>query len=132
MRTSRPGPGAGIQIRPFPWAGIHAKNYNKNDYLFQCIFIRWLWFIQQFLSRRSDVAAILLSPPRHLWTRLQGCTPAWMHACMDARLHGCTPAWMQVVERRLEQAAEVVERRLEQAAEGSGTRVSGWRVFLPG
>ena len=38
-------------------------------------------------------------------------------ACMDARLQGCTPAWMQVVEPRLEQAAEVVERRLEQAAE---------------
>ena len=35
---------------------------------------------------------------------------------MDARLHGCTPAWMQVVEPRLEQAAEVVERRWEQAA----------------
>ena len=31
-----------------------------------------------------------LSLPRHLWTRLQG----------------CTPAWMQVVEPRLEQAAE--------------------------
>ena len=36
---------------------------------------------------------------------------------MDARLHGRTPAWMQVVEPRLEQAAEVVEPRLEQAAE---------------
>ena len=29
------------------------------------------------------------------------------------------PAWMQVVERRLEQAAEVVEPRLKQAAEES-------------
>ena len=53
---------------------------------------------------------------------------------MAARLRGCTPARMQVVERRLEQAAEVVsvpllwrgarqggvvERRLEQAAEES-------------
>ena len=37
----------------------------------------------------------------------------------QARLQGCTPAWMQVVEPRLEQAAEVVERRLEQAAEES-------------
>ena len=37
----------------------------------------------------------------------------------QARLHGCTPAWMQVVEPRLEQAAEVVERRREQAAEES-------------
>ena len=27
-------------------------------------------------------------------------------ACMDARLQGCTPAGMQVVEPRLEQAAE--------------------------
>ena len=36
---------------------------------------------------------------------------------MDARLQGCTPAWMQVVELRLEQAAEVIEPRLEQAAE---------------
>ena len=35
----------------------------------------------------------------------------------NPRLQGCTPAWMQVVERRLEQAAEVVEPRLEQAAE---------------
>ena len=34
-----------------------------------------------------------------------------------ARLHGCTPAWMQVVEPRLEQAAEAVERRREQTAE---------------
>ena len=42
-----------------------------------------------------------LSPRRHLWARLQG----------------CTPVWMQVVEPRLEQAAEVVERRLERAAE---------------
>ena len=38
-------------------------------------------------------------------------------ACMDARLQGCTPAWMQVIERRLERAAEVVEPRREQAAE---------------
>ena len=30
-----------------------------------------------------------------------------------------SPAWMQVVERRLEQAAEGVERRLEQTAEES-------------
>ena len=37
----------------------------------------------------------------------------------QARLQGCTPAWMQVVEPRLEQAAEVVEPRLEQVAEES-------------
>ena len=41
----------------------------------------------------------------------------------NPRLQGCTPAWMQVVERRLEQAAEVVERRLEQAAEEGGFAV---------
>ena len=45
------------------------------------------------------------------------------HACMDAHLQGCTPAWMQVVEPRLEQAAEVVERRREQAAEGAEPRL---------
>ena len=39
-----------------------------------------------------------------------------------ARLQGCTPAWMQVVEPRLEQAAEVVEWRREQAAEESRNR----------
>ena len=39
----------------------------------------------------------------------------------QARLHGCSPAWMQVVERRLEQAAEVVEPRLP-AAGRSGTK----------
>ena len=38
-------------------------------------------------------------------------TPAVIPAL--ARLHGCTPASVQVVERRLEQAAEVVEPRLE-------------------
>ena len=52
------------------------------------------------------------------------------HACMDARLQGCTPAWMQVVEPRLEQAAEVVEPRLEQAAEeDEGTVVKGRQVL---
>ena len=35
---------------------------------------------------------------------------------------GRTPAWMQVVEPRLEQAAEVVGRRLEQAAEDARSR----------
>ena len=58
-----------------------------------------------------------LSPRRHLWTRLQG----------------CTPAWMQVVERRREQAAEVVEPRLEQAAEESrrgGQRGQGMAGFI--
>ena len=46
-------------------------------------------------------------------------TPTGMYACMEARLQGCTPAWMQVVEQRLERAAEAVERRLERAAEES-------------
>ena len=44
----------------------------------------------------------------------------------NPRLQGCTPAWMQVVEPRLEQAAEVVERRWEQAAE------EGWAGMLDG
>ena len=35
----------------------------------------------------------------------------------EVRLHGCTPIGMQVVEGRLEQAAEVVEPRREQAPE---------------
>ena len=46
-------------------------------------------------------------------------TPAPAVIPAQARLQGCTPAWMQVVEPRLEQAAEVVEPRLEQAAEES-------------
>ena len=68
-----------------------------------------------------------------------------------ARLQGCTPAWMQVVERRLEQAAEVVpipllwrgarqggvvERRLPAAGRsgtsgrgGKGREVKGWQVW---
>ena len=36
---------------------------------------------------------------------------------------------MQVVEPRLEQAAEVVERRLEQAAEEGGGESSRFRLF---
>ena len=45
--------------------------------------------------------------------RLPGYFYAFVVIPAKARLHGYTPAWMQVVEPRLEQAAEVVEPCLE-------------------
>ena len=47
----------------------------------------------------------------------------------NPRLQGCTPAWMQVVEPRLEQAAEVIEPRQEQAAEEGGPECEGMAGF---
>ena len=74
--------------------------------------------IQDFLSINDGEAGV-----RNSAGMAKGLS-GWLPACSllvvipaKARLQGCTPAWMQVVERRLEQAAEVVERRREQAAE---------------
>ena len=68
-------------------------------------------------SSGYKVAGLCLSLRRHS-------SESW-----NPRLQGCTPAWMQVVERRLEQAAEVVEPRREQATEEGNDRVVNrlWR-----
>ena len=45
-----------------------------------------------------------------------------------------TPAWMQVVERRLEQAAEEARSRPAEAGiqESEGTVVNGWPILADG
>ena len=98
-----PARGPGYRFGHSPGAGIHAKNYNENDFLFQYIFIRRLWFIQNclILFSTSTVAAIFLSPPSLFMD-----TPAWMHAYRDVGVR----------------AASGTSRRGGRAASGTGRR----------